>query len=163
MLTAHEFAARAGRQEEKFLRVDEEYTAAVLAEIHARMPQVRELIFHGHKPAQTGTLQVIPALQTLNALQSIGENIRCQADQWMLLDRETRTIEQLAGILKRFETGMVYVPTAGTTAAALAQLIIQQTCGLTSFFQPKTYKDFIALDIFLALGNGYYIVSDKRL
>jgi hypothetical protein len=154
--SAHDFYLQHGALR-RLAAPDTDYVVALLAEIHSRIPEVRELLFHGQVLKQAQAPGKMNTLQTVHSVYS--NHNSAQADQWIHIDAYTCTAGQLAALLHPYDFGMLYVPVAGTSATLLNEMIIRQTTGLTSVFRTKTYKDLLAMDVFVCPTSGVYMIS----
>ena len=157
-LPSHEFTAQFQQPIRQFDQFNTEFVVSLLADIHSHFPAVRELIFHGHELRQPHTLRAVNELQSLLSPYTLNQYGSSQPDQWMSIDLFSCSAVQFAEILRPYASGMLYVPQEGTSAVQLGNLIIQQTCGPKSIYQSKTYRNFLCLDVFLAMRNGYYVL-----
>lgn len=154
--TTHDLAEHHNPPSRQFEDFNTGFVVEMLADIYKHVPNVSELVFHGHELREQTTLRAVSGLKTAFSSFSINTNSHVIADQWMNIDLLTCTAEELTEIMRPYETGMFYIPSAGTSAENLGNLIIRQTSGLGSLFQPKTYKNFLNMDVFVAMSGRFY-------
>ena len=158
--TGHEFAAQHQEHVRHFNEFNTDYVVSLLADIHSRIPEVREVVFHGHELKSVSGLRKLGALETVHSVYAMQQYNNVQPDQWMQIDIYASSAERFAEIMHPYESGMLYIPAPGTSVTLLGELIVQQTCGLGSLFRPKTYKNLLAMDVFVSPGSGLYVISD---
>lgn len=143
---------------EEFNKFNSTMLASLIADIQLSVPDCSEVVLHLHEPKLLNGLKYIEDQKNGNAIKQLNITQPSIADHWLVFDLQLCSLKNIACIIERYETAMIYVPKPGANAIALAELVQKQTTGLASLFESKTYKNFLAMNVFIAISSGFYQV-----